>query len=300
VKASRRIFLFLLSVGLWTAAVTGVNGSQPAGAADQAESTGVAPDRLSPAGLQSAFEEGNRLYGEGDYEGAASAYSKLVDSGVVNQDLFYNLGNACYKNEELGRAVLYYERALRLSPRNRDIRENLAHVESMLRDRQFIMSENRLKKAFMWVNRNLNTGEAVMLTSVLYSIFCLLWVVYIFRRSAFVSGLYRRASILSPGRFLGLTRDQDLLVAVLVAALLMTGSGLSTWQKLSAEKRQDRAVVIEPEAAVFSAPAEDSTLQFKIHEGTQMTVHSRRPGWVQIDLPGDLAGWVMQDAVEEI
>ena len=254
----------------------------------------------SPAGLQADFDEGNRLYGDGDFRGAIEAYSRVLAGGVVDKDLFYNLGNACYKNGELGRAVLYYERALKLAPRDRDIRENLAHVEFMLRDRQFIMNENRFKKTFMWINRNLNLGEAVLLTSVLYLLFCLLLLLFIFKRSAPVDRLYRPLSIASPGRFLGLSRTQDLLLAVLVAGCLLAGSGISTWRKLSNEKRQNRAVVIELEAAVFSGPAKDSTLQFKIHEGTRATVRSRSSGWVQIDLPGDLTGWVIHNTIEEI
>ena len=286
-----RYIILLVAAACFLAVTAAVPGALPAQ---------TAPRQLSPAGLQAAFEEGNRLYGDGDFEGAVEAYSRLLSVVVVDKDLFYNLGNAYYKNGELGRAVLYYERALRLSPRDRDIRENLAHVGSMLRDRQFIMEENRFKKAFMWVNRNLNFGEAVLLTSVLYLLFCLLLVVFIFKRSSFIGQLYRRVSIASPGRFLGLSRNQDLLLAVVVAGCLLAGSGLSTWRKLSDEKRQSRAVVIEREAAVFSGPARDSTLQFKIHEGTRATVRSRRLGWAQIDLPGDLTGWVIYSAIEEI
>jgi hypothetical protein len=162
------------------------------------------------------------------------------------------------------------------------------------------MEENQLKRAATWVNRNLTTGESVMLTSLLYLVFCLLVVVFISRRTKSVGRLYRRLSILSPGRFLGLTPGQDLLLALLLSAGLLIGSSLSTWQKWSVEKGQSRAVVIRPEAAVYSGPTREATLQFKIHEGTRITVRSRRRGWAQIDLPGDLTGWVIQETVEEI
>ncbi len=250
--------------------------------------------------LRLGFDEGNRLYGEGDYEGAIEAYSELVDRGVEETDLYYNLGNAFFKNGELGKAVLFYERALRLSPRAEDAKDNLALVESMLRDRQFIRSENRLKKALVWVDRNLNTGETIVFVSLFYLLFCLFAVVYIFRKTVFVTSLYRRLSIFSPGRFVGLTREQDLLLVSIFTLFLFLLSGASAYQKVSREKRHDRAVVIEQETAVYSGPTDDSTLQFKIHEGTRTVVRMKRLGWVQIDLPGDLSGWVRDGAIEEI
>ncbi|NIM19234.1 MAG: tetratricopeptide repeat protein [Candidatus Latescibacteria bacterium] len=250
--------------------------------------------------MQSAFEKGNELYGNGDYEGAMEVFQSLIDRGVEDKDLYYNLGNAYYKNGEMGRAVLNYERALRLSPRDRDTRENLALVESLLRDRQFIRAENSLKRAIVWLHRNLSTGETAVLVSACYALFCLLAVIWIFRKSDFVVSLYRRFSILSPGRFFGLSREQDLLLAAVIVFGLFIGFGASTYQKVSAERRRDRAVVVDPEISVFSGPTRESTLQFKIHEGTRTIVRMQREGWVQIDLPGDLSGWVEADTVENI
>ncbi len=251
-------------------------------------------------GSRALFEEGNALYEQGDYEAAIEAYTGLVERGIVDEDLYFNLGNAYYKNGELGRAVLFYERALRIAPRDGDARDNLTLVESLLRDRQFVRSENRVKRALLWVHRHLNMGETFALASSLYVLFCLLVVIYIFREMPLVISLYRRVSLLSPGRFIGLSREQDILLSAVIVFCLFVGSTLSAFDKLAIEKRHERAVVVAPEGAVFSGPTEDSTLQFKIHEGTRVSIRTKRPGWVQVDLPGELSGWLADDSVEEI
>ncbi len=250
--------------------------------------------------LRALFEEGNSLYEEGDFSSAIDVYNSLVTRGSENKDLYYNLANAYFKNDELGRAILFYERSLRLAPRDEDTKANLSLVEAMLRDRQFIRKENRFRGALVWINRNLTIREAVLLTSLFYLLFCALAVVFILRKSNFVRDMYRRLSILSPGRFLGLSREGDLFLAAAVTFCLLAGSAASAYHKISEERARDRSVVVEPEVAVYSGPMEDATLQFKIHEGTRVRVRMRQPGWVQIELPGDLSGWIEARTVEEI
>ena len=70
----------------------------------------------------------NESYEGGEYAQALEIYERLVEEGAVDPDLFYNLGNAYYKEGQPGRAVLYYKRALRLAPRDNDARTNLQLV----------------------------------------------------------------------------------------------------------------------------------------------------------------------------
>jgi hypothetical protein len=59
-------------------------------------------------------------------------------------------------------------------------------------------------------------------------------------------------------------------------------------------------VVLQEEVPVYGGPTTQATLQFKIHEGTLTRVADVRPGWVEIELPGELSGWVRSDALERI
>jgi tetratricopeptide (TPR) repeat protein len=250
--------------------------------------------------LGELFAEGNALYEKGDFQGAIEQYLRLVDAGVSDKDLAYNLANSYYKAGDFGRAVLFYERARRLAPRDPDVRENLALVRLQLRDKQFVREQNRVVATIVWLHNHLNAREMVLLGSLFYLLLCLLGVVFVFRDSAWVSRAYRWFSLASPGRLAGLTKAQDLFAAIVVVALLFASTGISGYSKVTKEKKRETAVVLDEEAAVFSGPRDDTTLQFKVHEGTVLRVREERRDWARVELPGGLSGWVPASAVERI
>ena len=71
------------------------------------------------------MQKGNTYYREGDYNKAIEEYKKLVDEGYVGTSLFFNLGNANYRIGKIGYSILYYEKALKLSPSDEDVKHNL-------------------------------------------------------------------------------------------------------------------------------------------------------------------------------
>jgi tetratricopeptide (TPR) repeat protein len=250
--------------------------------------------------FKEVFGEANASYEQGDYEGAILGYAALIDSGVVDTHLFYNLANAYYKNDDFGRAILFYIRALRQNPRDDDARENLDFVRSQLKDKQFVPDRNRIISGIMWPHNNMNTNEMAVLASCFYLLFCVLGIGFIFRKSPFFTALYGRISLLSPGRLFGLSSTQDILVAMGIAAFLFLSCGASAYAKIKRDTRRAEAVVVKSEVPVFSGPGLESILQFKIHEGTVLNVRESRDGWIRIQLPGGLSGWVAVRSVERV
>jgi len=249
---------------------------------------------------EAVFALGNERYEAGDYDGAIEAYGSLVERGAIDNDLFYNMGNAYYEVGLLGNAVLYYERALRLEPRHEDALANLELTRKILRDREFLQSDGWLRRTLMWVPRKLSTWELVLLGSVFYLLLTAILIGFIFRDTALVAGLYRRFSILSPGRLFGLQKATDIAMAGVTAFVLLAATGAAALQKHDAETERRDAVILEEELAVYSGPSTQATLQFKVHEGTVTRVVDARPGWVEIELPGELSGWVRAEALERI
>lgn len=246
------------------------------------------------------IEKANGLYEAGEYAEAIAVYEEVVKGGAVNADLYYNLGNAYYKDGQLGRAVLYYEKALRLAPRDGDVRTNLGLVKSLLRDKQLLQQPGLVKRIFAWPHHNMNVQESTVISSTLYLLLTLVLVGFIFRETGFVSKAYSRLSMASPGRFLGLDKREDFFLAMVSLLVLVSVSTTSAIQKYKTATERAESIVVEEEVAVYGRPSEDSTLQFKIHEGTKVTTVERRPGWVQIRLQGDLFGWVDDESVERI
>jgi len=246
------------------------------------------------------FERGNQLYEAGEFEEAAVVYEETAARGVVVPSLYYNLGNSYYKSGYLGRAVLNYERALRLVPRDEDARANLELVQSMLRDRQFVEEPGVSRRALTWLHRRLNVRESLAVTSALYLALILVAITFVLRNTRVVSRLYPRISLASPGRFLGLDKTQDFILAMATLTLLLGASGVSAYGKYRDASGRRAAIVLEEEVPVYGGPSAESTLQFKIHEGTRVFTAETRPGWIQVRLPGDLSGWIVDRSVERI
>jgi tetratricopeptide (TPR) repeat protein len=255
---------------------------------------------VSADSARAEFARANALYEKGDYEQAIVTYQGVVEDGVRNPSLYYDLGNAYYKVGAIGRAVLYYERARRMSPRDADIAENLSLTRSLLRDRQFVDEMGWLRRTVRWPQDNLNTHETFVLASFWYAVLTLALLGLIFRESRLVSGVYSKLSMVSPGRLFGLSMAQDFVLAICTTLLLFGLTAASAQSKYRAETVRPRGVVVSEEVAVYGGPSDDSTLQFKIHEGTQVKIDAARHGWMQVHLPGGLSGWIRSGAVERI
>jgi tetratricopeptide (TPR) repeat protein len=249
---------------------------------------------------EALFAAGNAAYEAGAYPDAIDRYLEVANSGIENADLYYNLGNAYFKAGDLGRSVLWFERALRIEPRNEDARANIAMVRSLLRDQQLVPPQGGVRNAALAWHRRLSISESAAVACGFYALFCIAALVLIFRRSRPVAMFYRRASWLSPARLFGLTMTQDLVVGMVLTALLTIVFAGSAYAKVQDSREALRGVVVTEEVAVYSGPSQDATIQFKIHEGTIVAVRDGRGGWVRVDLPGDLSGWVEETTVEKI
>jgi hypothetical protein len=224
--------------------------------------------RAPESAATQSFAFGNAAYEAGDYGAAIDRYMEVVNAGIVHRDLYYNLGNAFFKSGELGHAVLWYERALELDPRNDDVRANVAVVRAMLRDQQLLPARGGVRDVLMGWHRRLSAGESVAVACVFYALFTLGALCLIFRRSRLVASVYRFASWVSPGRLFGLGMAGDVLLGMATAAALALLFAGSAYARVHEKNVHARGVVVSEEVSVFSGPSRDSTIQFKIHEGT--------------------------------
>lgn len=256
--------------------------------------------RAATAPLAAQFAAANKAYAAGDYATAIDDYKALAGRGVQDGDLYFNLGNAYFESGDMGRAVLWYERARRLDPRDADIRDNLALTRSLLRDKQLVPHESTLRRIALFWHHDTTTEESAAIAFGLYGLLCILAMLFVFRHEPGVERVLRRLSIVSPGRLFGFDVTQDVALAMAVTFVvggLFAGSAMT---KIRAGHRRDRGVVVSQEVSVFSGPSHDATVQFKVHEGTMVALRDSRDGWIRVDLPGDLSGWVDAGALERI
>src|SRR5882757_4527610 len=91
---------------------------------------------FSDDGATALFKKGNDQYAKAQYKEAITSYQKLVDGGYQSTAVYFNLGNAYYKTDDIAAALLYYEKAHKLSPGDEDIRVNIQLANSKITDKQ--------------------------------------------------------------------------------------------------------------------------------------------------------------------
>jgi tetratricopeptide (TPR) repeat protein len=223
------------------------------------------------------YNEGNREYAEGRFTAARDLYLQAAAAGVRDSRLFYNLGNASFKAGELGEAILWYERALRLAPRDPDITHNLRFARAVKVDSDPEPGNvvwRALDRAFSYPTLD----ELCVATSA----FLLL---------LFGLGSYRVLTRRSPTTLWTVLAGLGLFLLVTHSVWL----GARLHRRSAAE-----AVLIAPEGSARSGPDQDQTVVFQAHEGTKFRVERRQDGWVLVRLANGLGGWLPSDLIAEI
>ena len=231
---------------------------------------------LTPSLLTPAFAvtkaEADSSYVRGQYQQAITQYEALLKQGA-SADLYYNLGNAYYRTENIPEAVLNYERALLLSPGDRDIRFNLQIARSKTFDKIVPESEMFFVTWYRSLVSMMSVDAWARTALVSLAITIILLLVYLFSERIWL----RKA-----GFFGG--------VALL---LLFVGANIFAWQQKKDLLNRKGAIIFAPSVTVKSTPAANGTDLFILHEGTKVVItDGSMKEWKEIRLADGKEGWI--------
>ncbi|MFW6137829.1 MAG: tetratricopeptide repeat protein [Spirochaetota bacterium] len=237
-----------------------------------------APHCLFAAEPAEMYNQANHLYSSQKFNQALELYRKLVQTGVKNPSVYYNLANTYYKTGQPGYAILYYEKALELKPLDMDIRENLDFVRNRLEQKITPAYSQGLLGPLGKMAEVLKLKGVVFLEMAFFTLLTALAVVYI--------------------SFPGLrTRLKNM---VIVFAVLFTISfGVSVGMHIHF-RNHPRGVVVEKTLEVKNAPIPGSDVLFSIKEGIKVKVIEKRKDWLRISIPDGREGWTRVEEVELI
>lgn len=252
-----------------TATVASAETAEAAPAIDTASATA---DEL--------WQAANAAYTAGDYGRAAELYTAIVDKGMYSAPLYYNLANALFKGGETGRAILYYNRALRLAPGDEDIRHNLEYAERSTKDKIEEIPEFFLVSWAKSVRSTMSCTAWTILSLVLLVAALSLGLIYL---------LAQRIAMRKAG-FYG-------MVAAVVCFIASTLMALSERNMLV---ERNEAVVMSSALSVKSSPDKSATDLFVLHEGTVVTIGNTVEGWAEIRIADGNKGWVETERIERI
>jgi len=223
------------------------------------------------AGTEDAsFNAANKLYEQGKYSDAATAYRKILDAKTVSPALYFNLGNACFKAGHPGNAIWAFKKAEMLSPRDPDIRANLQFTRNQI-------GTTKAPERF-WIRaiNHLSLNEWSVLTGIAFTAFFLLLTI--------------RQIVLGARPD---TRPQKpLFLQLVVAGIVTIGIVFCLVVSLSYHLFTTTSVVVVSESVARRGPMSESPSVFSMRDGAEVTVIASNNDWVQITDSSARTGWV--------
>jgi tetratricopeptide (TPR) repeat protein len=227
-----------------------------------------------------SFDKGNALFRKGDYNGAVKEYEGILANRQESAEVYFNLGTAYYKLNKVAPAVYNFEKALLLSPGNKDAEVNLAYAQKMVLDDIKAVPQKGFGKALY--NRldgfHYNTWGWV---AVAFSFFILIsFALYYFAARAVVKRIF----------FI------SMFVAVFGAVL----SIFAAFFVKSHQDGQNPAIIFAEVISVKAEPDNDAAEAFVLHAGTKVNVTETLDGWKKIQLPDENVGWLPKSVLKEV
>lgn len=226
------------------------------------------------------WEKANAFYTTEDYQQAISLYEQILGSGQESAKLYFNLGNAYYKNGEINKALLNYERAKLLAPSDENIDFNIR-----LANQSVVTSIEPLPLPFFlrWRTSVVNMFPSDTWAYISISAFVLFLL---------LTGLFIFSRIVVIRRF-------SFLLAILMVVFSGFAFSFASKQKKNLTERNN-AIVFCPRVTVKSSPSVTGTDLFLIYEGLKVEITDSIGTWKEIKLVDGNEGWLPDSCIVKI
>jgi tetratricopeptide (TPR) repeat protein len=244
-----------------------------------AASAGAAAQNIESSSLADIFENANLAAARGDYTNAVSDYRRLVDAGVRDPDVFFNLGTAFAQAGDYPRAILNYERALVVRPNDEETQRNLRNAEKLLEERRAETEGEAM------IQRRSSIGDALyggftedvlaylLLVANLCFFGCLAWAWRSRRRSG------------------------GLISATVTAGAILAFAALGIGVKAGTFRDGPRAVALEDHVALRDGPDERARVRGEARGGDRVEVVAADRDFLKLRTVSGLEGWAPAGAV---
>lgn len=226
------------------------------------------------------FKKGNQQYAKAQYQQAAQTYQQLLKEGYASASLYFNTGNAFYKLDDMASAILYYEKAHKLAPNDKDININLQFANLKISDK--IEQQPEFFVSRWWHNFILILPAGAL--SILSDLFILtgfvLLTFYLFTTSINL----KKASF-----YTGI-----LTIFIGIVCIFMANRQVNYFNI------HHQAIIFSNSVVVKSSPDANAKPLFVLHEGTKVNSNQKNGNWIEIELSNGNTGWIMLDNIKDI
>ena len=223
------------------------------------------------------FKKANNAYEDENYAEAVTYYDSILNQGYVDADLYFNLGNSYFQTGEIGKAILNFEKALKILPGHEKALNNLSIAQSQTLDK----IENENATLFDWLliqSTFLSPNGWAWLTIIL---------AFIVLSSYLIFKFYSKKALKVVCFYSGIVFFVLFSFSFAISAI--------TYYKI---KKVDKAVVMKKQVDVKSSPAENSETVFNLHEGTTTKILTISDDWIEISVNQGNIGWIKKGELE--
>ncbi len=229
---------------------------------------------------QMLFAKGNACYAKAQYKEALTAYQQILDEGYQSAAVYFNMGNASFKSDDIPSALLYYEKAHKLSPGDEDINFNIRFANLKTTDKideapEFFLA-NWWKALILSFSVNTLSVSSILLVLLGSGVL----IIYFFTNSVSIKKASFYCSITL--FFLG-------LITIFIAGM-----------QLNYFNGHRQAIIFSSSVTVKNGPVEKSANVFVLHDGTKVTILDTSNGWMKIRIGNGNEGWIKNSDVKEI
>jgi len=226
---------------------------------------------------EKVFDQANQLYNDEKYEQAIEKYQAILNAKFESPELYYNLGNAYAKLDELGEAIYYLEKAKKMKPDDEDIQNNLAFVQNKVIDDITPLPKIGLSAFLDKTSTLLNVNQWAKFAVGMSLLFALMFLLYYFTYHSLLKRIF--------------------FTGILLSIFLFSGSMYFAFHQDNYLKDNQEAIVFSSEVTVKSEPLDNSENIFLLHEGTKVFVLETVDSWKKIKLADGKLGWIKGDKI---
>ena len=223
------------------------------------------------------IQKAEKAYDAKKYKEAIENYEALIKEGYQSYQLYYNIANAYYRDNQLGRAIYNYELARKLEPNDEDIRINLSKASAKTIDK---------------IDAKENFFISAVKSNVLSSFSTKSWAWFSII-SVFLSGLFF---------FLFVNANNQPLkrTAFILSGLFLLSFALTYflgYSALNAKSNNKFAIILNREVKIYNEPTLTATSKFNLHEGTKVRLVENAGEWALIKLDNGNEGWIKKPEI---
>lgn len=224
------------------------------------------------------FEKANEAYNVGNYPEAVSRYTEVLKNGEESAELYFNLGNAHYKLNDIAESIYNYEKALLLDPGDKTIKNNLEFANNMLIDDIKVVPKSGLSNFITNAISIFSFNGWAWIAILGLVIFSILFLLYYFS----IASKWKRAFF-----SFAITSIIISFISLIFAFYLKTNT-----------QNKEFAIVFYEEVSVRNEPNLRGNELFLLHEGTKVQILNTFQEWVQLELANGSTGWMDKSSIK--